>query len=258
MSRVILEAWTDGATLCAFDPGALPKDFDHIVGDDPIGVVEDLERQERAWLGGTGSDGSFVIHAYIEEPIPPFPNVSETDLVLVKDFPSFACPTGVLYISGLEYMARYPEVGSAFTPKGGLGREGATKLRVAVTPGKCRLRIFEFKGVVPQPPRSFSVAGLLGVLSWLSIVIGGISAVGGVVTLLLVLLIKLVQTITGNPLAHERWYVAGVALLTLVAGALLVGIGLGLLRLYQRSPAGKAEDEAKLQSPDFIFEVTTL
>src|SRR5437667_2283717 len=47
--RHIIETGTDGATLCFFDPAALPADFDQRLADDPVSAFEELQKEGRFW-----------------------------------------------------------------------------------------------------------------------------------------------------------------------------------------------------------------
>ena len=67
----IVEASCDGATLCAFDPAALPTNFDQIVSDDPAGLMEKLQSEGKFWFSETGADGRFVFHIFVNEPAQP-------------------------------------------------------------------------------------------------------------------------------------------------------------------------------------------
>ncbi len=131
----VIEAGTDGATIAAFDAAALPGDFDDRIGDDTIEYMEELQSKGRLWFGGTGGDGTHVVHVLVDEP--------EDSALLAP--PSMRgtllLPSGGLWVCGAEYMAKDPERGSSFTPKGGLGRYRMGS-RAEIAPGRGRLERF--------------------------------------------------------------------------------------------------------------------
>ena len=112
----VIEAGTDGAAIAAFDAAALPADFDQRAGDDPADLMEMLQAQGCMWSGGTGGDGSHIVHILIDE----------QSSTLEQSQPAWRgpinLPSGRLWVCGAEYVANQPDKGSAFTPKGGLGR----------------------------------------------------------------------------------------------------------------------------------------
>ena len=99
--RHLVEAGTDAALLTLFDPAALPEDFDQTPLDDQISLWDKLEQQGRMKLVNTGGDGSFLLHAYEEEPAPENlrPYLQEP-IVLDK----LQVPSGTLYFTGTEYV----------------------------------------------------------------------------------------------------------------------------------------------------------
>ena len=92
--NLVVEAGCDGATLCAFDPAALPADFDRLVCDDPVAVTTRLQSEGRFWIGETGADGRFVFEVYVDEPVQTM--AAGTRFKLEAQFPEFACPSGTI------------------------------------------------------------------------------------------------------------------------------------------------------------------
>jgi hypothetical protein len=59
--RHIIEAGTDGGSVCFFDPAALPEDFDMRVPNEAGEIIDTLATQGRMWWGGDG-DGGYLMH----------------------------------------------------------------------------------------------------------------------------------------------------------------------------------------------------
>lgn len=128
--RHIVEAGTDAAGVALFDPVALPEDFDSRVHDDPVGLFEKLQADGQAWYSETGGDGRYLLHVYVDEPVPARLQEHLHEPVIIE---RFAVPSGRLYFTGSEYAFRqddrflkqYPHMGAA----------------VDVPPGEYRLTI---------------------------------------------------------------------------------------------------------------------
>jgi hypothetical protein len=122
--RHIVEAGTDAAGVALFDPGALPEDFDPRMQDDPIELFERLQRDGKAFYTETGGDGTYLFHAYVDEPIPANLQDHLRDPVTIE---RFSIPTGHLYFTGSEYafrqddslLRRYPHMGGSVTVPAG-------------------------------------------------------------------------------------------------------------------------------------------
>lgn len=99
----VIEAGTDAASLLLFDPGALPEDFDTRMQKDPGGVLNELTRTGKAYWIHTGRDGRFLLHVYVDEPVPLSLLQYSHDPIAVEHFP---VPTGKLYFTGAECSAR--------------------------------------------------------------------------------------------------------------------------------------------------------
>ena len=151
----VIEAGTDAATLILYDPATLPNDFDTSTHDDPVALLEGLHAEGRVYWINTGADGSYTLHAYVDEPIPPSLEPHVKDPVTVD---AFHVPSGRLYFVGSEFsgfgvdaaLERYPHMGGSFTIRPGIYRltlaemdypEGLEEdlLRQAVTPGSFSL-----------------------------------------------------------------------------------------------------------------------
>ena len=103
--RHIVETGTDGATICFFDPAALPPDFDERIEDDPVSTFEALEREGRFWWRSTDGDGSYLFHFYVDQDVPePISTHSRGAATVAR----FLVPSGVIWACGAEYAARDP------------------------------------------------------------------------------------------------------------------------------------------------------
>ena len=147
----VIEAGTDAATLILYDPEVLPTDFDSGTHDDPVGFLEQLHAQGRVYWINTGADGAYLLHAYVDEPIPFSLGAHFKDPVVVE---AFHVPSGRLYFVGSEFagsgvdaaLERYSHMGGSFTLRPGVYRltmaraeypDGLQEnlLRQEVTPG---------------------------------------------------------------------------------------------------------------------------
>lgn len=200
-----IEAGTDGATLCAFDPAALPGDFDARVGDDPAGLMEALRDRGLVWVGETDSDGLHRVEVRIDEAGGPGTPVFRGRLWV---------PSGALWVCGAEYMARDPMQGNAVTPKGGLGRF-AMGARIDIPPGRYGLEVFAPPRAAPK--RRALAQGLL--------LLGGLAAVVSGVVLVIAGGLKSVQGLMGNPLAASGMDALPPLLAIFAAGLLAVLAG---------------------------------
>jgi len=130
--RHVVNTGTDGATVCFFDPGALPADFDKKVRDDAVGLFDELMKAGRFWWKSTHADGDYLFHFYIdtEVPAPLRKRLEEPDTIK-----NFRVSSGTLWACGAEYAARNPIAGNSYTPKGGLGKYSHMGGSLQIPPG---------------------------------------------------------------------------------------------------------------------------
>jgi hypothetical protein len=129
--RYVIEAGTDAASLLVFDPGALPADFERRFQSDTVEVLGSLSKDGLACWINTEGDGTYLIHAFVDEAVPKElwsyalePEVTE----------EFQVPTGRLFFTGSEYafreddsfLRRHPHMGGS----------------VSIRPGTYRLTVF--------------------------------------------------------------------------------------------------------------------
>ena len=101
--RYLIEAGTDAASLLLFDPGALPQDFEDRLRAGSVEVLARLDDQSKVRWISTEGDGGFLLHAYVDEPLPQAFRPYLRDPVVVEGFP---VPTGRLFLTGSEYAFR--------------------------------------------------------------------------------------------------------------------------------------------------------
>lgn len=256
MAKHVVEAGCDGATLCAFDPAALPGDFDAVSAEDPVGLMERLQRQQRFWIGDTGGDGSYVFHIHVDEPTPP----NDLPCRRVAKFDAFAVPGGKLWICGAEYAARDPVAGSDLTPPGGLGRFGMGGY-VPLPSGIHRLTISE---VAKRDTVAAAAVGKASARSMIAVTFCGLGGfLGALAALVLVIssATKIWQLLLANPMFTKGWQVFPVAAVIAVFGGALFATGWQLLRYEARSPEARARAVAaattRAKIPDYLIEITT-
>jgi hypothetical protein len=247
----VIEAGTDGAAIAAFDAAALPADFDQRAGDDPADLMEMLQAQGRMWSGGTGGDGSHIVHVLIDE----------QSSTLEQSQPAWRgpinLPSGRLWVCGAEYVANQPDKGSAFTPKGGLGRYSMGG-HVDLKPGVYDMTVFGIDNSdAPTGSSRVTAIQLLQVLPPVLLVLGGLAVFFAGAALVISLAIKLVQVFINSPLADKGWHALPVMLASLAGGGTLILAGRVLGRKIDTMPA-VARDRADYQAaraerPDFVF-----
>src|SRR5262249_3146827 len=101
--RFIVEAGTDAASVMLFDPGALPEDFDAQMQGEAADVLERMEEQGRACVIEMAGDGYYLLHAYLNDPLP---EELRLHACQVKRIDNLAAPTGRLFFTGVEYAFR--------------------------------------------------------------------------------------------------------------------------------------------------------
>ena len=265
MAKFIVEVGCDGAMVCAFDPEALPKDFDDSIEHDPLGVMLQLQEEGRLWIDGTGGDGSFIFHIYVDEHAV-YESLGDSVIEEQSEFRSIACLSGKLWICGAEYAANDPRKGSAFTPKGGLDAYEMGEC-IEIPKGTHSLRVTQIDNIDDEdsvmPFHWSMIAEILGVLC---VLIGGIgaffSALSLVISLMTCLFIRLYQWIVDSPFFEIDW--TGVFI---IAGICASSIAVLLLGIFILKRIGNmksviahraAYNEARRQIPDYIFEIKTV
>ena len=233
MKRVIT-AWTDGAALCAFDPAALPADFDSRMASDAAGLLESLRDKGRLWYAETDGDGARVVQVSVDEPGPAGPGPAWTG--------SIAVPSGRLWVCGAEYAARDPRKGSKATPRGGLGRYRMGDC-VEIPPGTYWLAATLLPsdragpGDVPEWLRSLPFIGVL---------FGGLGTLVMLIAIVAQFVARARQGLAGVPLSEQPWDKLPPVLAGLVVAIAVAAAGWRLGRFVDRRLA--AGDDARAPS----------
>jgi hypothetical protein len=135
----VIPTGTDVATICFFDPAALPDDFDERVKDDTVETFRALAKEGRIWSQDTGSDGGFIFHFYLGGAVPAEIQAHCSDKQVVE---RFFVPGGCIWACGAEYAARQPDVGCGAGPSGGLKKFFHMGGKFEVPPGEYALSIW--------------------------------------------------------------------------------------------------------------------
>ena len=185
--RHVIETGTDGATVCFFDPAALPAEFDTRIEDDAIGTFEELEKEARFWWQETGRDGGCLFHFYVDTEVP---EEVRRHSHKPREMGRFLVPSGVIWAAGAEYAARDPERGNASTPKGGLARYSRMGARFECAPGEYHLTAWRTKwpkGMVEREVRrrvgktarlGLNLSIAVNVVLFICIFFGSLAAIG--------------------------------------------------------------------------------
>ena len=124
-------ATTEAGMLCLFDPAALPADILAQSFASNLDYLQALSRRGIVHLAGTGGQGSFLLHVYVDEPIP-------VDLVAQaaerSELPGFPIPSGRVFFAGAEELS--PDVETRLT------REPALRPVIAVPPGLYSITLY--------------------------------------------------------------------------------------------------------------------
>lgn len=103
--RAIIEARTDVASVCFFDPVALPADFDQRTKERLLEGDRTLIDEGRIWCQDTGADGGYLFHFYVDEEVPPHIMAHATE---PHHLAVFRVPSGNIWACGSEYAATKP------------------------------------------------------------------------------------------------------------------------------------------------------
>ncbi len=249
--RYIIETGCDSATLCAFDPAALPQDADERLLDDAQGHMETWQAEDRFCVGPTGGDGSYVFHVYVNAPLPePEPGTTRT---LEAGFERFRCPSGTLWFCGAEYAARDPVAGSKATPRGGLGRYPAQGGSVSLPPGEHALSVYRVQRPEEIDDSTIDLQVAASMLLWLA---GGLAIAVAVFVLVVTVPGKLFQWAIGSALFNEGWHVYPITLGLFVAGVAAIAAGRWFDSRHRRSARAVAAVARRREQADYVVSVT--
>lgn len=129
----IINTGTDVATLCFFDPDALPEDLDFKIKEDRAAVCSVLVQEGRIGWIDYDSDGGYIFHFYVNEPVPPqllehAPHPQRIEKLLV--------PGGRIWVCGAEFLKKVPS-------QGGLRKHPHMGGSFALKPGEYQTTIWQ-------------------------------------------------------------------------------------------------------------------
>lgn len=113
-----LEGGTDAGSMLLFDPEALPPNYDSLMRDDPMAVIEPLANEGRiCWLDAH-ADGGYNLGVCMADDLQPEHATFARQIGLAE---RFVAPSGVLYFAGIEYafrnddsfLRKHPHMGSS-------------------------------------------------------------------------------------------------------------------------------------------------
>jgi hypothetical protein len=102
--RRVIETGSDIATVCAFDPGALPEDFSDIVRKPKKAEFKQLIDEGQLWWHSTGGDGTYLFHVFVDEGLPSAFEKCSTEIGKAK---TMRIPSGFLCVCGGEDVNDY-------------------------------------------------------------------------------------------------------------------------------------------------------
>jgi len=255
--KYIIEAGCDGAALCFFDPAALPVDFDTQVKEEVVELMAQLQTQQVLLFSETGGDGGYLFHVYVDEDAPPSLHGTA---IIVDSFDAFSIPSGRLCICGAEYAANNPLVGSAFTPKGGLGEYSGMGGIVELAAGDYRLELlaiewsdedWELAQETVVPKEQLRRHNRLSTLMAACFLLGGITLLVSVPLLLGTSYSYFFPSSNScsTTQVQELW----LPTLSMLAGGLLFGAGLLLSRWHSCSAISQLLQTVEREMPDYVL-----
>jgi hypothetical protein len=107
MGKYVVDTVHNGGAFCAFDPRALPEDFDNLEGAQFDRTLLMLEDQSRFWFDPSNRVGGVFCHIYVDQKATIEPRFrdqieSQTDNIEIQ------CPSGRMWFCGTDYAALDP------------------------------------------------------------------------------------------------------------------------------------------------------
>lgn len=101
-----LHAGTDAGNVVAFDPAALPDDYDTLAKDDPITHIQRLHDEGRLRWVDAHADGSYRLGMFVGQAMPErlAPYLGKGEVI-----EQFHTPSGRLWFTGIEYVFRHDD-----------------------------------------------------------------------------------------------------------------------------------------------------
>jgi hypothetical protein len=264
VTKYQFEAGTAGTSVCAFDPAALPADFDGRIADDPDALMDALKADGCLWWEDTGGDCGYVFHVHVNEDAS-IDHAVHGRMVNDVTLSSFPVPSGRLWFCGAEFAASDPLKGNRFTPKGGLKKHKGMGTCIELTPGLYSLRIRRFdttdfdpeiSGAKDWANQALNLAVAVVGIAFLVMLFSGIGLLGAALDLL------------GSRMSPDLGCEAPGTLsdlmlpaAVLAASVVIGGAGVLIVTILGKTESVTArkarEDAARLARPDYVVEIHT-
>ena len=124
-------ATTEAGTLCLFDPAALPDDIRANSYASNLDYLQALSRRGALHLVATGGEGRFLLHVYVDEPMPVDLAAQAVERSMLAAFPA---PSGRVVVAGAEELS--PDVATR------LSRPPAPGPTIEIPPGMYAVTIY--------------------------------------------------------------------------------------------------------------------
>jgi hypothetical protein len=124
-------AATEAGTLCLFDPAALPDDIRAHAYASNLDYLQALSRRGALHLVATGGEGRFLLHVYVDEPMPVDLAAQAVERSMLAAFP---VPSGRVVVAGAEELS--PDVATR------LSRPPAPGPTIEIPPGMYAVTLY--------------------------------------------------------------------------------------------------------------------
>jgi hypothetical protein len=124
-------ATTEAGTLCLFDPAALPDDIRANAYASNLDYLQALSRRGALHLVATGGEGRFLLHVYVDEPMPVDLAERAVERSMLAAFPA---PSGRVVVAGAEELS--PDVATR------LSRPPAPGPTIEIPPGMYAVTLY--------------------------------------------------------------------------------------------------------------------
>jgi hypothetical protein len=124
-------ATTEAGTLCLFDPAALPDDIRANAYASNLDYLQALARRGALHLVATGGEGRFLLHVYVDEPMPVDLAEQAVERSMLAAFP---VPSGQVVVAGAEELS--PDVATR------LSRPPAPGPVIEISPGMYAVTLY--------------------------------------------------------------------------------------------------------------------
>ncbi len=239
----IIKLGTDVASFAIFDPKALPAGIDSRLREGTSETLEELGKEELVFIHDTGSDGSFTLQLYVEEPLP---ERIVKRCNMPKAAPLLIVPSGQLVVCGAEFVSANP----LNEDNGGLGRYPNMGGECKVPSGKYALELAGLDW--PEREVRKRMVEKLGESSVNAY--EAFTTVLGLVLFVLVIAALVALLATISPKGRREFGVSGLAWLWgfLTVAGLVWLAGVWWTKGFEQSPARR---EVLSEFPDYVVQM---